>query len=84
MHKTTGESLGPIETSDSGGHHAVLHAQNDRWGLGPIETSNSGGHQAVLHAQNDRWGLGPIETSNSVMLITLFCMHKTTGEVWDP
>ena len=43
-----------METSISGANHAVLHAQNDRWGLGPIETSDSGGHHTVLHAQNDR------------------------------
>ena len=27
-----------METSNSGGHHAVLHAQNDGLGVGPIET----------------------------------------------
>ena len=48
-----------METSDSGAIHAVLHSQNDRWGLGPMETSNSGANHA-------------------------FCMHQTTGEVWDP
>ena len=48
-----------METSDSGANHAVLHSQNDRWGLAPMEISNSGANHA-------------------------FCMHKTTGEVWDP
>ena len=96
-----------METSNSDANHAVLHVQNDRWGMGPIETINSGHNVAVLNAQNHRWGPGPIETCNSgpkvavlnakatneswdperlviLMLITLFCMHKTTGEVWDP
>ena len=43
-----------METSNSGANHAVMHAQNDRWGLGPIETSYSGANHAVLQAQNDR------------------------------
>ena len=72
-----------METSNSDANHVVLHAQNDRWGLGPMETSNSGDHHAVLQAQKDRWGLGPMETSNSGDKHA-FCMHKTTGEVWDP
>ena len=99
--------LGPIETSNSGVNHPVLHAQNNRWCLESIETcysvpkvsvlntqnhrcwletmesSNSGANHAVLHARNDRCGLGPVETFNSGA-ITLFCMHKMTGEVWDP
>ena len=29
---------GTIETSNSGANHAVVHAQNDKWGLVPIET----------------------------------------------
>ena len=49
MHKTTGEVLGPMETSNSGANHAVLHAQNDRCGLGPIETINSGHNGAVVN-----------------------------------
>ena len=52
----------PIETSNSGVNHTVLHAQKDRWGLVPIET---GAKHAVLFAQIDRWGLGPTETGNS-------------------
>ena len=35
-----------METSDSGANHAVLHSQNNRWGLGPMETSNSGANHA--------------------------------------
>ena len=96
-----------IETCNSGQKVAVLNAQNHKWGLGPIETRNSGDNHAVLHAHNDRWGLGPIETCNSgpnvsvlhaktaddgcdpyrpgiLVLRRLFCIHKSTGEVWDP
>ena len=40
-----------METSNSGANHAVLHAQNDRWGLEPIETINSCHKGAVLHAK---------------------------------
>ena len=43
-----------METSNSATNHAVLNAQNDRWGLGPMETSYSATNHAVLHAQNDR------------------------------
>ena len=43
-----------MENSDSGGHHAVLHAQNDMSGLGPIETINSGHNVAVVNALNHR------------------------------
>ena len=65
MHKTTDGGLGPIETSDSGDIHVVLHAQFHRWGLGTIETSNSDAKHAVLFAQIHRRGLGPLETINS-------------------
>ena len=40
--------------SNSVANHAVLHAQNDRWGLGPIDTINSGHNGAVVNAQNHR------------------------------
>ena len=54
MHKTTGEDWDSFETSYSGANHAVLHAQNDRWGLGPIETINSGYIVAVwVHKTTD-------------------------------
>ena len=46
--------LGPIETSNSGANHAVLHSQIHRRGLGPRETCNSGAKFAVLNAQNNR------------------------------
>ena len=39
-----------------------------------MKTSNPGANHAVLQAQNDR---------RDSDLITLFCMHKTTGEVWE-
>ena len=46
-----------METSNSAANHAVLHAQNDRWGLVPIETINSGRNVAVVNAQKtyDSW-----------------------------
>ena len=43
-----------METSNSGANHAVLNAQNDRFGLGPIENINSGHNGAVVNAQNNR------------------------------
>ena len=46
--------MGPLETSNSGANHAVLHAQNERRGLGPIETNNSGHNDPVVNAQNHR------------------------------
>ena len=52
--------LEPIETSDSGANHTVLHAQNDRLCLEPIETCYSGPKVTILHAQNHNWGLEPI------------------------
>ena len=32
---------GPMETSNSDAKHAVLHAENHRWGLGPMDTCYS-------------------------------------------
>ena len=43
-----------METSYSGANHALLHAQNNRWGLGCIETINSGNNVVVVKAQNHR------------------------------
>ena len=57
--------MGPVETSNSGANHTVLHKQKDRWGLVPIETCDFGAKHAVLFAQIDRWDLWPTETSNS-------------------
>ena len=71
-----------MDTSNAGDNHAVLHAQNDMWGLGPIETINSGYNVAVLNAQNHRWGLGHLRLSILVLKL-LFWMQKTIGEVWD-
>ena len=48
-----------METSNSGGNHAVLHAQNHRCGVGPIETCNSGHKVAVLHAKTTDEGRDP-------------------------
>ena len=46
-----------METSNSGANHAVLHAQNDRFGLGPIETINSDPKDTDLNAKttDDSW-----------------------------
>ena len=34
--------------------------------------------------QKPQMRAGPIETSNSCANQSLFCMHKTTGEGWNP
>ena len=72
-----------MQTSNSGTNQAVLNPQNDRRGLGPIDTCNSGPKVAVLHAETTDEGWDP---SRLVILIlsTLFSMHKSTGEVWEP
>ena len=75
--------MGPRETSNSDANHAVLQAQNDMSGLGPIETCNFAPKVSVLHAKttDKNW-----DTKRQVILvlITLYCMQKTTGDVWDP
>ena len=43
-----------METSNSGDHHVVLHAQNDRGGLGHIEPINSGHNDDVVSVPNHR------------------------------
>ena len=75
--------LGPKETSNSDANHDVLHAQNDRWGLGAIEICNSSQKDVVLHPKttDECWDPKKLVI---LMLITMFCMHKTTGEVWEP
>ena len=75
--------LGHIETSNSGANHAVLHTQNDRLCLGPIETCYSGPKVDVLHPKTTDEG-GDLLRLVFVVLITLFCMHKTTGEFRHP
>ena len=72
-----------METSISGANHAVLHAQNDRWGLWPMGTINSGHKVAVMNEQNHRWGLGPIETYNSDPKYAVL-YAKATDEGWHP
>ena len=67
---------------ETGANHAVLHLQINRRSLGPIETCNSDPKVAVLHAKNTYEGWHPWRLV-ILMLITLFCKHKTTGEVWD-
>ena len=48
--------MGPIETSNSDARHAVLQAENHRWGLGPIETCTFGPNVAGLHAKTSGEG----------------------------
>ena len=74
--------LGPIETSNSNAKHALVHAQKDRSCLGPIETCYSAPEVAVLHAKNTCGVLDPQKLGIRV-LKSLFCMHKTIGEVWN-
>ena len=75
--------MGPIETIDSGHNDAVVNAENHKWGLETIETCNSDAKVAVLLAKNtdESWDQQRLVI---LMLTTLFCMHKTTGEGWDP
>ena len=80
--KNHGQGLGPMETSHSGANHAVLHAQNDSWCLGRIEISYSGPEYAVLHAKTTGWVLDP-QRLLILVLKSLFCMHKTTGDGWN-
>ena len=74
--------LEPIEPSNSGANHAVVHAQNERSCLGPIETCYSGPEFAVLHAKATGWVLDP-QRFVILVLKSLFCMHKTTGDGWN-
>ena len=75
--------LGPIGTCNSGAKYAVLNAQNHRWGLGPIQTCNSAYKDAVWMYKTTDEGCDPWRLVFPA-LITLFCMHDMTGEVWHP
>ena len=57
-----------------------MHAQNHRLGMGHIETCNSVPKVNVLHAKTTDKGWGP-ERLVILVLITVFCMHKVTGDV---
>ena len=72
-----------METSNSDATHAALQAQNGRWNLGPIDICYSGPNVAVLHAKTTDEGWDPWRLV-ILMLLTLYCMHTTTGDVWDP
>ena len=50
--------------------------------MGNIETGYSGPEEAVLHAKSSGWVL---DQQKLVILVlkSLFCMHKPTGEVWN-
>ena len=83
MHKTTDEAWVPyIETCNSRSNHAVLHSQINWRSLGIIETCISDPIGDVLHAKTTDKGWDPWRLV-ILVLITLFCMHKPTGEVWD-
>ena len=59
-------------------------AQNDIWGLAPLQTCKCGPKVAVLlFFLNTDEGWNPYRLVILVQ-ITLFYMHKTAGEVWDP
>ena len=62
---------------------AVVHSQNDKSCLGPIEACYFGPEVAVMHAKTTHEGWDPWKLV-ILMLITVFCMHKTTGYAWDP
>ena len=72
-----------METSSCDAKNAVVHAHNDRSCLGPIETCYSGPEGIVLHVKSTGGVLDP-QSLVILALKTLFCMHKTTGEGWNP
>ena len=69
-------------TSNSDAKHTVVHAQKDRSCLVPIETRYSGLEGAVLHGKPTGSVWDP-QRLVILVLKSLFCMHKTTGEGWD-
>ena len=72
-----------MEISNSGANCAVSHAQIDRRSLVTLETCNSDLKDAVLRAKTTDEGWNPLRLV-ILMLMALFCTHKTTGVVWDP
>ena len=72
-----------METSGGDAKHAFVQSQNDRTCLGPIETCYSGPEDAVLHSKSTG---GVLDPQRLVVLVlkSLFCMHKTTGEGLNP
>ena len=72
-----------MQTSNYDAMYAVVHVQNDSTCLGPIESSYSGPEGTVLHAKTTAGVLDP-ERLVILVLNLLFCMHKTTGEGWNP
>ena len=72
-----------MKTSNCDAKHAVVHAQTDRSCQGPIETCYSSLEVAVLHAKITGGVLDP-ERLVSHVIKSLFCMHKSTDESWDP
>ena len=83
MHKITDEGWHPQRLVIQDANNTGFHAQNDRWGLGPIETCYSGPEVAVLHAKTTGVVLDPRRLV-ILVLKSLFYMHNTTGESWNP
>ena len=74
-----------METSISDAKHAVVHAQNDWSCLVPTENSYSGPKVAVLQSKTTGWALDPQREKLLILVLkSRFCMHKTTGEGWNP
>ena len=72
-----------MEICNSDANQAVVHAQNHRSRLGPIDTCYSGPEVAVLDAKATGGVLDP-QRLVILVLMSLFCMHNTTGEGWNP
>ena len=72
-----------MEISISGANPDVSHAHITRRSLGLIETCISGPKGAVLHVKTTHEGWDPWRLV-ILVLIALFHLHKSTGEVWNP
>ena len=72
-----------MEISISGANPAVSNAQITRRSQGPIETCISGPKSADLHVKTTDEDWDPW-TLVILVLIALFRLYKSTGEVWDP
>ena len=80
--KTTDEDWDSYRLVGLGPKVAVVYAQNERSCLGPIETCISAPKVAVLHAKTADKGWD-LQRQVILVLITPYCKHKTTGDVWD-
>ena len=48
-----------------------------------MQTYKSGPKVTVLHEKNTQMRAGTYIDLSVLVQITLFCMHKTTGNVWE-